>query len=219
MRKYFDEQLFKLTEEFMEMKSLVEKSIIKSTDALEKRDYKMAETVIKEDAIINDKEKEIESVCLKLILNQQPVANDLRQISTMLKMITDMERVGDHSADISQICIILSKQPYNKNLDNIIAMSRLTTKMFKESIESFINKDLELANSVIKCDEQVNKMFENEKKDIIKLIHEDENNGEQAIEFLQIAKYFERIGDHSKNLAEWAIFSLTGVHKDTQVLL
>lgn len=218
MRSRFDEQLTLLNNSLIEMGALTEHAIEKATEALISQDASMAREIIEADDEINEKEKEIESLCLKLILNQQPVARDLRQISTALKMITDMERIADQAADISEICVYISSQEYIKKLEHIPQMAMATKKMVSESIDAFVKKDLQLSKSVIEYDDVVDELYVTVKKDLIDLIHEDVNNGEQAFDLLQIAKYYERIGDHAVNIAEWVIFSITGKHKDKQVL-
>ncbi len=218
MRSRFDELLKLLNNNMIEMGALIERAIDKATKALLNQDAASAKEIIEGDTIIDDKEKEIESLCLKLLLSQHPVARDLRQISTALKMITDMERIGDHASDISELCVFLSNQVYLKKPDNIPLMAEATIKMVKESIEAYVKKDLDLAKAVIAYDDFVDDLFLNVKKDMIELIHIDVENGEQAFDLLQIAKYYERIGDHAVNIAEWVIFSINGKHKDTQVL-
>ena len=218
MRSRFDEQLLQLNNSLIEMGAFTERAIAKATKALEEQDVAAAQEIIDGDAVIDDKEKEIESLCLKLILHQQPVARDLRLISTALKMITDMERIGDQAADISELCIGLAGQKYIKKLEHIPQMAKATMKMVTESIDAFVKKDLALAQAVIDYDDVVDDLYITVKKDLIALVHEDVNNGEQGFDLLQIAKYYERIGDHAVNIAEWVIFSITGKHKDKQVL-
>lgn len=218
MRSRFDERLAQLKNDLIEMGSMIEHAIAKATKALNEHDVVSAREIIIDDDIIDDKEKEIESECLKLILNQQPVARDLRQISTALKMITDMERIGDHASDISEICILLSGQEYIKKLEHIPQMAKATIKMVTDSIDAYVHSDLELANEVIKYDDVVDDLFMLIRKDLLKLVHEDVSKGDQAFDLMQIAKYYERIGDHAVNIAEWVIFSITGIHKNTQVL-
>ncbi len=218
MRSRFDEQLNALNNNLLEMASLVENAISKAIKALEAQDLSLAKEVFEGDWVINDKEKEIEALCLKLLLGQQPVARDLRQISTALKMITDLERIGDQAADISEICIYLTSQEYIKKMEHIPQMAVATTKMVKDSIDAFVNKDIAMAESVIAYDDVVDDLYITIKKDLIHLVHEDAKNGEQAFDLMQIAKYFERIGDHAVNLAEWVIFSITGTHKNKQIL-
>ncbi|GHU27580.1 phosphate transport system regulatory protein PhoU [Spirochaetia bacterium] len=218
MRSRFDEQLTQLNNSLIEMGALIEQTIAKAVKALEEQDVESAQKIIEDDDIIDDKEKEIEGLCLKLLMNQQPVARDLRQVSTALKMITDMERIGDQAADISELCIHLARQKYIINLKHIPQMADATIKMVTDSIDAFVKKDLALAQAVIVSDNVVDDLFDIVKKEMIQLIHEDVQNGEQTVDLLQIAKYFERIGDHAVNIAEWVIFSITGRHKDTQVL-
>lgn len=218
MRSRFDEQLTQLNNSLIEMGALIEQAIAKAVKAFEEQDVESAQKIIESDDIINDKEKEIEGLCLKLLMNQQPVARDLRQVSTALKMITDMERIGDQAADISELCVYLAGREYIINLRHIPQMATATIKMVTDSIDAFVKKDLALAQAVIAADNVVDDLFDIVKKEMIQLIHADVQNGEQAVDLLQIAKYFERIGDHAVNIAEWVIFSITGRHKDTQVL-
>ena len=214
MRNIFDKQLVRLNNELIEMGSLVEQSIETAVEALVKQDVKKAKEAIKSDDKINNQEKEIENLCLKLLLEQQPVAKDLRLISAVLKMITDLERIGDHAADISEITITLAENPYVVDLKGIQKMAKETMEMIIKSIEAFVNKDLEIANEVIRHDDVVDDLFKEIKKTVIKLINENPEDGEQVADILMIAKYFERIGDHATNIAEWVIFSITGKHQN-----
>lgn len=150
---------------------------------------------------------------MKLLLQQQPVARDLRQISSALKMITDMERIGDQAADISEITLLGNIKP-EQNTSHISDMAIATIKMVSDSIDAYVRQDLELAKAVIEYDDIVDELFNDVKHDMIKLIHEDPDNGESAIDLMMIAKYFERIGDHATNIAEWVEFSITGKHRD-----
>ena len=218
MRTRFDEQLAELNNKIIEMGVYIENSITRTIKALENHDVELAQGVIDETYIVAEMEKEIEALCLKLLLNQHPVARDLRQISTALKIITDMERIGDQAGDICELCIFLADQKYIKKLEHIPQMAAATIKMVSESIDAFVRNDAELARSVIDYDDVVDDLYKLIKKDLIRLIHEDVANGEQAFDLMQIAKFFERIGDHAVNIAEWVIFSITGRHKDKQVL-
>jgi phosphate transport system regulatory protein PhoU len=213
MRSRFDEQLTELNNKLIEMGALIENAIAQATKALVEQNTELAKKIMNNDCVIDDKEGEIESLCLKLLLNQQPVAKDLRLISAALKMITDMERIGDQAADISEICVYLASEPYIKKLEHIPQMADATIKMVTDSIDAFVKKDMELAQSVIAFDDVVDDMYVTVKKDLIELVHKDVKNGEQAFDLLQIAKYYERIGDHAVNIAEWVIFSMTGRHK------
>ena len=218
MRERFDEQLKALYTTLIEMGAMVKSAIFRATKALINHDAGEARSVIESDAAINEKEREIEGLCLKILLSQQPVARDLRQVSAALKMITDIERIGDHAADISEICILLADQEYIKKLELIPKMAEEACKMVTESVDAFVKKDLTLAKSVMTRDDAVDELFLAVKKDLIALVHENADNGEQAFDLLQIAKYYERIGDHAVNIAEWVVFSITGMHKNIQAL-
>jgi len=218
MRTRFDEQLKEMNNSLLQMGAFIENAIALATKALVEQDCVLAKKAIDCDDEINDMEKQIESMCLKLILHQQPIASDLRIISTALKMITDMERIGDHATDISEITLMLSDAVYIKKLEHIPQMAQATIKMVSDSIDAYVNKDLELANAVIKYDDVVDELFCMVKEDLTALIHEDVKNGEQAMDLLMIAKYFERIGDHAVNIAEWVIFSITGEHKNKKII-
>ena len=213
MRNRFDRQLEELNDELIEMGTMIEKAIETAAKALISQDSEFAKTVIEGDEQVDRQERIIENLCLKLLLQQQPVAKDLRLISSALKMITDMERIGDQAADISELTIMLSEAKYIKKLEHIQQMAKETMVMLIESIDAFVNKDMLKAQSVIDADDKVDELFAEVKKELIKMIHEDINCGEQASDLLMIAKYFERIGDHTTNIAEWVIFSITGEHK------
>ena len=213
MRNRFDKQLVELNNELIQMGSLIEKAIELAFSALIRQDVKRAKDAIRFDEEINHQEKVVESLCLKLLLEQQPVAGDLRLISAALKMITDMERIGDHAADISDITILLGEAPYLNHMQEIKEMAKETTMMVVNSVEAFVTKDVARAEQVIKQDDKVDLLFDRVKKGIIELIAKDATNGEQAADLLMVAKYFERIGDHATNIAEWVLFSITGVHK------
>lgn len=217
MRNRFEAQLEELNTELIRMGGLIEASINSAVKALIEQDREQAEKAILADIGIDEKEKEIESLCLKLLMQQQPVARDLRLISAALKMITDMERIGDQAADISEIAIYLSNEPYVKKLETIPAMATATIKMVSDSIDAFVRKDLELADSVIRDDDIVDELFVTVKNDLIALIHRNPDTGGQALDLLMIAKYFERIGDHAVNIAEWVKFSITGEHKSVEM--
>lgn len=214
MRNRFDKQLDTLNNEMIQMGSLIEQAIEMAVSALVRQDVERAKEAIAFDEEIDRQEKTVESLCLKLLLEQQPVAKDLRLISSALKMITDMERIGDHAADISEITILLSKSPYHKKLEYIQSMAKETTVMVVKSIEAFVNKDIKIAKEVIQQDDKVDELFLQVKKYIIESIAKDPSNGEQATDLLMVAKYFERIGDHATNIAEWVIFSITGNHEE-----
>ena len=214
MRNRFDRQLVQLNNELIEMGGMIEKAISDTVKALVNQDIELASNVIEYDEEIDHQEREIEQLCLKLLLQQQPVAKDLRLISAALKMITDMERIGDHATDISEITIELSKESYIKKLDHIQQMAKETMVMLVQSVEAFVNKDMDKGRAVIAHDDVVDDLFNKVKAELIAMIHEDVNAGEQASDLLMAAKYFERIGDHATNISEWVIFSITGQHPD-----
>ncbi|MEG0962094.1 MAG: phosphate signaling complex protein PhoU [Lachnospiraceae bacterium] len=213
MRNRFDKQLEQLNNELIKMGSLIEQAIQAAVNALVKKDVEAANAAIRFDQEVDRQEREIEALCMKLLLQQQPVAKDLRLISAALKMITDMERIGDQAADISEITIMLAKEPYVKELTLIPQMAIETILMVTHSIEAFVQKDLTLAQSVIDHDDVVDNLFNQIKHTLIELIQTDVSCGEQATDLLMVAKYFERIGDHATNIAEWVIYSITGQHE------
>ena len=213
MRSHFDEQLAQLSRELTEMGALCEEVIALSAKALTDGDKALAARVAPLDAEIDQKERDIESLCLKLLLQQQPVARDLRQISAALKMITDMERIGDQAEDIAEIVSFLNGRTM-ADVDLIAEMARETIKMVTSSVDAFVRKDLKLAKEVIDQDDIVDDFFSRIKCGIISLIANNPTEGEFALDLLMIAKYFERIGDHATNIAEWVIYSVTGTHEE-----
>ena len=212
MRNKFDEQLTALNNMLIEMGQMIETTIALAIDALLQQDKKLAQKAIEYDQNIDQMEKDIEAYCLRLLMLQQPVARDLHLISAALKMITDMERIGDQAADISEITMLLAGAPYIKKLEHIPHMANATIKMVTDSIEAFVKKDLALAKAVIEYDDIVDDLFTTVRHELLSLINEDSSIGEQAIDLLMIAKYFERIGDHAENIAEWVEFSILGKH-------
>lgn len=211
MRNRFDKELEQLNNQLIEMGALVETAISNATRALLEKDAALARMALN-DTEVDEKEKEIERRCLKLLLQQQPIATDLRMISTALKMITDMERIGDQAEDISEITLRLMDDDYINDLEHIPQMAKATMRMVTGAIDAFVARDLVQAKAVIACDDVVDDLFVQVKDDLIRLIREDSKNGEQAIDLIMIAKYFERIGDHATNIAEWVVFSITGEH-------
>ena len=211
MRSRLEEQLALLNRELIEMGSLCEEVIALASRALTEGDRELAAKVAPLDEEIDQKERTIESLCLKLLLQQQPVARDLRQISAALKMITDMERIGDQADDISEIIIYLGGRTAEHD-DLLRSMARATIKMVTESVDAYVKHDTILAEKVIADDDTVDDYFEQVKRALIGKIAANPDDGEYALDLLMIAKYFERIGDHAVNIAEWVIFSITGVH-------
>ena len=213
MRNRFDEQLFELNREIIEMGAMCEEAIAKAAKALVSGDIILAEDVKANGGAIDQMERDIESRCMKLLLHQQPVARDLRLISAALKMITDMERIGDQAEDIAEIVTFLNGHTM-EGMELIEEMARETIEMVTASVDAFVEKDIELAQKVIDQDDIVDDYFSKVKCGIIALIAKNHADGEFALDLLMIAKYFERIGDHATNIAEWVIYSVTGRHKE-----
>ena len=213
MRNRFDEQLYELNREIIEMGAMCEEAIASAAKALSTGNMELAAKVRANGAAIDQMERDIEGRCMKLLLHQQPVARDLRQISAALKMITDMERIGDQAEDIAEIITFLNGRTMN-GIEHIEDMARETIKMVTESVDAFVKKDVVLAEQVIAHDDVVDTLFSEVKCAIIKLIAETPVDGEFALDLLMISKYFERIGDHATNIAEWVIYSITGTHKE-----
>lgn len=212
MRTTFDGQLEFLSEELTMMGTLCERAIAMATKALVSGDMTTAERVPEVSVQIDNKEREIENLCMKLLLKQQPVATDLRVISSALKMITDMARIGDQSADIAEIITMANIDASDDTLF-IQDMAVAVIKMVNDSIDAFAAKDTELAAAVVKYDDVVDNCFDKIKKTLIERFSKPETDGEYALDLLMIAKYFERIGDHAVNIAGWVIYSITGSHE------
>ena len=216
MRIRFDGQLERLSDLLMEMGGLIERAIDGAVTALERRDYELARKVTQNDEEINRMEQEIESLCLKLLLQQQPVARDLRFISAALKMITDMERIGDQAADICEIVVLLEKDDAQAMPVHITQMAQATIRMVTDSLDAFVRRDEALAHTVIQEDDEVDTLFSAARGDLIERIRAERESAEGAIDLMMIAKYLERIGDHATNIAEWVVYSITGVHRSEQ---
>ena len=210
MRNYFDEQLELLNVELIRMGSLGEDAIMGASRTLMGEEG-FAKQVNDAEHEIDQKERDIENLCFKLLLKQQPVARDLRQVSAALRMISDMERIGDQASDIVENARYIQGDTYESNL-HIRDMAEATMKMVTDSIDSFVKRDLELARKTMKEDDVVDELFNKVKTELIGLIGEDSSKGEMCLDLLMIAKYFERIGDHATNIAEWVEYSITGVH-------
>lgn len=209
MRLKFDEQLDLLNKELITMGAFCENVIALSAKALTEGNPTLAKSVPDLSVQIDHKEREIETMCLKLLLQQQPVAKDLRVVSSALKMVTDMARIGDQSADIAEI-ITLANIHATDDTQVIHDMSVAVIKMVTDSIDAFVKKDMQMAKAVIDYDDVVDSFFDKVKKMLIELFSKPETDGEYAIDLLMIAKYFERIGDHAVNIAKWVLFSITG---------
>lgn len=213
MRNRFDEQLSQLNTELITMGALCEEAISGAAKYLIDNDSVLKEKVIDIDKQIDRKERDIENLCLRLILHQQPVATDLRLISAALKMISDMERIGDQASDIAEIVKFVNKTNLRENV-HIGDMARATIKMVTDSIDSFVKRDMDIAQSVILHDDTVDNLFLRIKGELISAIKDGTGDAEALIDLLMIAKYFERIGDHAENIAEWVIYSITGKHAE-----
>lgn len=212
MRNRFDEQLEQLHVELIKMGALCEEAISSSVKALLEHDEQLRKKTFDIDAQIDQKERDIEGMCLKLLLSQQPVARDLRMISSALKMISDMERIGDQAADIAEITRFIADSPLTSRV-SIAEMARSVIGMVTDSIDSYVRKNLELAQSVVRKDDEIDELFLNVKNELIRLIGQGDD-GEVCIDLLMIAKYLERIGDHAVNIAQWVEYSLTGQHSE-----
>ena len=216
MRNRFDRQLEELHVELIEMGSMCEDVIRKTSKLLQSGDAKVAKEIRKEDSNIDEKERLVESICLKLLLQQQPVAKDLRKVSAALKMITDMERIGDQASDIAEI-IETTDFSVPTNDVKLAKMAETTIAMVTESIDAYVKQDLELVREVIARDDEVDDLFLEVRQEIADDMVE-AGDPMSSLDLLMIAKYFERIGDHATNIAEWVEFSITGTHKDADIL-
>jgi len=214
MRNKFDEQLDNLNNELIKMGKLCERAISGAIKITMEDDHEeLKREVLETDSEIDKKERDIESICMKLLLRQQPVARDLRVISSALKMISDMERIGDQASDIVELAQYIKKSDV-KYKTHLSDMANEVIKMVTKSIKSFVKKDIEMARNVIVYDDVVDNYFEEIKKELIRIISSGESDGEEFIDILMIAKYLERIGDHATNIAEWVEYSILGYHAE-----
>lgn len=217
MRRVFDEQLEELAQEMIAMGAMIENAIDKACDALLRQDKRLASAVMQADPLIDRKERTIESMCLRLLLMQQPIARDLRKVSSALKMITDMERVGDQAADICEIVTMMDKTDLLGDPQLIRSMAQGTGEMVHKAIDAYVAGDVHLAREVMASDDVVDDLFTQVKNELIDRIMQDASKGQQALDLLMIAKYFERIGDHAVNIGEWVEFSVTGSYKGEEL--
>ena len=215
MRDLFQEQLNELKQELTVMGASCEEIIALASQALTGWDVELVQKVNTIGTQIDESERTIETICMKLLLRQQPVARDLRQISAALKMITDMERIGDQAEDIVEIVPYMNAHPDEK-YPKIREMAKAAQVMVTEAVDAYVKQDLSLAKKVMAHDDVVDDYFTQVKNGIIDIIAAEPSQGEYALDLLMIAKYFERIGDHCTNIAEWVEFSVTGIHKDCQ---
>lgn len=212
IRNEFEKELNKLHKDLIKMGAIIEQSINDTIKALKTKDIELANEVIKKDDIIDEMERRIERECILLIARQQPIASDLRDITSVLKIITDLERIADHCEDISEYTIKLSQEKYIKALIHIPEMAEKVNKMVKDTIDSYIRKDLELAYEICKRDDEVDKYFDTIIDELIEYMKNDTSVIKQCTDFMFIVKYLERMGDHATNIAEWIIYTITGEH-------
>lgn len=212
IRIKYEQELSSMQNKLVYMCRQVEVAIEKSVTALVKRDKDLSAEVIADDKKIDNLEREIEQDCLKILLMEHPVAKDFREVSAALKMITDLERIADQASDISEIALQFNDEKYIKKLEHIPLMAELAIGMVKDSVESYLNRDLNLARGLDERDDKVDELFETVKKDLVELIKVDGNNADQAILLMMIAKYLERIGDHAVNIGEWVEYAVMGQH-------
>ena len=211
-RRAFEEELESLKLELVKMCHITEDMISDSIQALVSKNKALAESVPPRDREVDEYELDIERQCMRILLRRQPVADDFREVSTALKLITDIERIGDQASDIAEIVMSISDQDYIKNLDHLKVMGELGVKMARQSVESFIKNDAALADEIIATDDEMDNLFDVVKDELVELIKANSNNADQAIAFMMIAKYLERIGDHAVNVCEWTKYFETGVH-------
>ncbi|MBI9009248.1 MAG: phosphate signaling complex protein PhoU [Tenericutes bacterium] len=212
-RTQFDSELDNLKLNLIRMSDLVIRNITDALHSFINMNSELAERIIKEDKLVNDFEYSIEKECMRIILREQPVAKDLRLITSVLKMITDLERIGDHAVDLSRLTVFMEKSEGNFNLPQIKLMIDVCEEMIRLALDSFVNKDINMAKEVIDKDDLVDDYFEEIKQLVVKAIKENNISADYSIYLMMAAKYLERIGDHAVNLAEWVIFSITGEHQ------
>ncbi len=208
MRLKFDEQLRQLNNEMILMGSMIEKAIQDAVEAFFTQDVEKAEQIMKDDELVNQEQKKIENICFQLLIQQQPVARDLRTITAAMKMVTDMERIGDQAADIADLTILMADIPYPLNVTHIKKMSTEIVMMLLQVVEAYVERDMEKARKVIDHDDVVDELFLKVKKDLIEVIQKNTDYAEHAADLLMVNKYLERIGDHASNIAEWVIFAI-----------
>lgn len=218
VRVTYEHELGELNKDLREMAHMVESAIEQTFVAFEAQDFGKAEDVIKGDRTINDMERAIESRCLSLILRQQPVASDLRQVSTALKVVTDLERMGDHASDIAELILRIKAEHAYHIVKHLPTMAAAAQSMVHDAIEAFTNRDLEAAMEIIKRDDEVDSLFNQVKTDVINLLKTSPEQADQGIDLLMTAKYLERIGDHAVNVCEWTQFSRTGALKNVRIM-
>ena len=213
IRNKYESELALVFNKLVKMCQATIAAIEQSVTALRMRDQALAKEVMANDREIDASERDIEQDCLKILLMEHPVASDFRDVSAALKMITDLERIADQAADISEIALQFGDEKFIKEPEHIELMAKYAIEMVKDGVQSYVNRDLTLARSLEKRDDKVDELFETVKSDLVALIRADGNNADQAILFMMIAKYLERIADHAVNIGEWVEYAVTGFHK------
>lgn len=214
----FDYELQLLKDNLAEMGHLIENAIEKCMHAFKTQDESLAKEIIAGDRDINDIEKTIEARCLSLILKQQPVARDLRIVTTALKVVTDMERIGDQAADIAELILREKRDEIYNLTEHIPEMAMETKQMVRDAVEAFINVDIEKANEIMLRDDIVDELFDKVKDEVVAILQKSSEQVDQCVDILMIAKYFERIGDHAVNICEWTEFNVTGSVNNIRIL-
>ena len=210
MREYFDTELANLNNQLIGMGTLVESAIKNAVEIIANNSAELLDKAREQEELINTSERKIQNHCIRLLLHQAPVANDLRKVSSALKMITDLERIGDQAIDIAEVSQYIKSRNNVINVTHIDEMANQASKMVTLAIDAFVKKDFDLAKTVSKSDDVIDELFDKVKKETVEIIQRDKALGEQAIDLMMIAKYLERIGDHAVNIAEWVAFSITG---------
>ena len=210
MREYFDTELANLNNQLIGMGTLVESAIKNAVEIIANNSAELLDKAREQEELINTSERKIQNHCIRLLLHQAPVANDLRKVSSALKMITDLERIGDQAIDIAEVSQYIKSRNTVINVTHIDEMANQTSKMVTLAIDAFVKKDFDLAKTVSNSDDVIDELFDKVKKETVEIIQRDKALGEEAIDLMMIAKYLERIGDHAVNIAEWVAFSITG---------
>ncbi len=208
MRIRFNEQLCQLNSEMAQMCDMIEKAILETIDAFFTQNVEKANQIMKDDELVDQEQKQIETMCFQILFQQQPVAGDLRTVTAAMKMVTDMERIGDLAADISEMTVIMAGTPYPDKAQNIKKMSAETVRMLQRAVKSYVDRDMDMAREVITHDDVVDQLFLDVREDLIQIVQQDMEHAGQAADLMMVNKYLERIGDHAANIAQWVIFSL-----------
>jgi len=208
MRLKFDEQLRQLNNEMILMGNMIQKAIQDTIEVFFSQNIDKAKQIMKDDELVDQEQKKIENICFQLLIQQQPVARDLRTITAAMKMVTDMERIGDQAADIAELTIMMADSPYLLNVEHIKKMSAETVMMLMQAVQAYVERDMKKAQEVIEHDDIVDELFVKVKTDLIEVMRNNADYAEHAADLLMVNKYLERIGDHATNIAEWVIFSI-----------